>query len=206
MFFFLYIYISCIPSTESQGCLLENVHWWIMNYWDLYILMDHRHAFVITSSKLLLSNLLKKKKLSCYLQKPDTELWSRRGSLWSKWTTDPEKPGVRRRRRPLRGPWGPEQTGASLGGQNHTSVASLFHILATCNVCWVTTFSRGSTQPGVCGVVMETVVPEISDFWIFPYPPGLYKKRRKKSEIIFQTLWSLVTFNKKTVYKARRAG
>lgn len=40
-------------------------------------------------------------------------------------------------------------------------------------LCSFTTFTGSSTQPGVGGVVVETVVPEVGDLRVGPHPPGL---------------------------------
>lgn len=42
---------------------------------------------------------------------------------------------------------------------------------------YFTAFISGSTHPGFCGIIVEAVVPEVSDFWISPYPPWLQRER-----------------------------
>lgn len=56
-----------------------------------------------------------------YLQRPDTAQWSRKVPPLTWWTTGPETPRRKLRRRPLREPWGPEPPAASLSKETiHT--------------------------------------------------------------------------------------
>lgn len=57
---------------------------------------------------------------------------------------------------------------------------------------YFTTFIGSSTQPGLCGIIMEAVIPEVSDFCISPYPPGLQKEKRKEETIQALTVTSTV--------------
>lgn len=144
-----------------------------------------------------------------HLQRPDRGLWSRRALLWTWWPADPEKPVGRWRRRPQRGPWGPGQTGASLREQveerwydtdsQAKSVRQWLNIQSCRNKTskstnqdfqdarkhadkYFTTLSGSSAQPGLCFIVMDAVVPEVSDFWISPHPPGLKERKSERKK------------------------
>lgn len=44
---------------------------------------------------------------------------------------------------------------------------------------WLTILTGGSAHPGVCGIVVEAVVPEVSDFRVRPDPPGLQNQTER---------------------------
>lgn len=46
---------------------------------------------------------------------------------------------------------------------------------------WFTVLTGGSAHPGACGVIVEAVVPEVSDFRIRPDPPGLQNQTENKT-------------------------